>query len=99
MAVVDITEYTQLARDALGNVMPVGGEPAPNQQVAIGAGSVQSTAFGDNVRLVRVHTDAPCRVAFGVNPTASASSKRMASGQTEYFGVRPGDKVAVITTT
>lgn len=99
MAVLDVTEYVNLARDGVGNVMPVGGEPAPTQQVNITAGSLQSAAFGANSRLARVHADVACRVEFGTNPTATAASKRMAAGQTEYFGVRPGDKVAVISTT
>ena len=38
-------------------------------------------------------------IPFGADPTATADSKRMAAGQTEYFTVAPGDKVAVITNT
>lgn len=99
MAIVDCACYESLARDNLGGVVQTGIEPAAaNLQVTISAGSLQSTAFPDNTRFVRVHTDAPCRIEFGVNPTAAPTSKRMAAGATEYFGVRPGWKLAVITT-
>lgn len=100
MAVVDITQYASLAVDGSGRQISVGMEPCiANVQVAIGGSSVQSAAFNDNTRLVRVHTDAAIRIAFGANPTAASTSQRMAAGQTEYFGVRPGEKAAVITTT
>lgn len=100
MAVFDISEYSSLARDATGAIMPVGQEPAiKKQQVAIAAGSEQSLEFGPNSRLARFHSDVPCRWEVGPNPTATPASPRMAAGQTEYFGVRPGDRVAVISTT
>lgn len=98
---LDISEYDALAVDINGHVIAAGVEPPIAEQtpVAIGASSTQSAAFNDRTRFVRLHCDAPCRVAFGVNPTAGANSKRMAAGQTEFFGVRPGQKVAVIQTT
>jgi hypothetical protein len=100
MAIVDITEYKNLARDGNGHPIQTGEEPAEvNQQVAITAGSVQSAGFGTATRFVRVHTDAICRVAFGVNPTAAATSMRMAANSTEFFGVKPGQEIAVITST
>jgi hypothetical protein len=96
MAVVYISEYTEGSQFA----PTLGNEPAVTQQtVAITAGSVQSSAFGRNTTVVRVHTDAICSYRFGTNPTASATTARMAAGQTEYFKVLPGDKVAVITNT
>lgn len=97
---LDISEYREIAADALGNVVQAGREPAlATQSIAITGGSTQSAVFGDNVTLVRLHTDVACRIAFGANPTASASSPRMAAGQTEFFGVRPGHRVAVVSST
>jgi hypothetical protein len=46
-----------------------------------------------------VHTDSACRVAFGDAPTATTTSMRMAAGQTEFFAVPPGSKIAAVTTT
>jgi len=100
MAVLDISEYQRLAADQQTSAVMTGVEPAMvAQQVAIGGSSAQSAAFADTTRFVRVHTDVACRVKFGPDPTAAATSMRMAAGQTEYFGVYPGHKVAVITTT
>lgn len=99
MAVVDISEYDLLAMDNNMSRMLAGAEPRRAfQQVAIGAGSVQSAAFGSSTRFIRLHADAVCRVEINDNPTAAAgTSMRMAAGQTEYFGVRPDHKIAVIT--
>lgn len=94
---IDVTEYEQLAMDSLGRVILVGQEPArTNQQVSVGGASVQSSAFNDATRFVRLHTDVTCRFAIGPNPTAAATSPRLPAGVTEYLGVRPGHKIAVI---
>lgn len=100
MAILDITEYDSLAYDSAGKLVMTGMEPCHlNQQVDITAGSLQSAAFGDTTRFVRIHADVPCRLAIGTNPTASAASMRVGAGGTEYLGVRPGLKLAVIATT
>jgi hypothetical protein len=97
---LDITEYTSLASDSSGNVIPTGLEPSRLvQQVQITGASAQSAAVGDVTRFVRIHTDATCRIAFGANPTATSGSQRLQAGGTEFFGVRPGTKIAVISST
>lgn len=102
MPTVYITEYARQARDASGFLMVVADEPpVANQTVAIGATSAQSNAFNDLTRFVRVSTDAVCSIAFGANPTATATTRRMPANTTEYFGVPQGGayKIAVITNT
>lgn len=99
MAVLDITEFRRQAVDYDRRHMQMGDEPGVNQQVAIGAGSVQSAAFNATTKFIRLSADAPCRVEFGASPTAAATSRRIAANFPEYFGVSPGMKVAVITTT
>ena len=97
MAVLYVTEYqTTKIVEGMGNSGYPADPPIAEQTVAIGAGSVQSAAFNAGCNLIRLHTDVTCSVAVGPNPTASATNRRMAAGQTEYFGARPGDKVAVI---
>ncbi len=95
---IDITEYQSMAQDVRGQLLPapldVG---ALNQQLAVGASAVQSAALGSTTNFVRLHADVNCRFAIGPNPAAAATSPRLAMGATEYFGVRPGDKVSVIT--
>jgi hypothetical protein len=100
MAVLYIAEFTELASDARGGGMQAPPMPPRAQQtVAIGGASVQSSAFAKGTKFIRVHTDAICSIAVGSNPTATATQLRLAAGQTEYFGVHPDDKIAVITNT
>lgn len=100
MAILDITEYQELAIAGRGHLVLSGQEPSlMNQQISIGGVSAQSTAFADTTRFIRLHADVACRVAIGANPTASATSMRIGAGGTEYLGVRPGLKIAVISTT
>lgn len=100
MAVVYISEYAEAPNIKTGQMLPVGQEPSlAEQTVAIGVGSVQSAAFNAKTKFVRLHTDAICSVKFGSNPTATATTPRMAANSTEFFGVNPGDKVAIITNT
>jgi hypothetical protein len=99
MAILYISEYNSLFA-VPGQVGQMAmGAPVVQQTVAIGAGSVQSAALGGTSNFIRVHTDVICSIAFGTNPTATVTSMRLAANQTEYFGVGPGTKVAVIANT
>jgi hypothetical protein len=96
-----ITEYANLTfPNGEAGQMPLE-NPVAEQTVAIGGTSTQSMTFNPGTSFVRIHTDAICSVLFGTNPTASATSGRMAANQTEYRGVQRGQsfKVAVITNT
>lgn len=100
MAILDITEYNDLASDARGRTISAGQEPArTTQQVSIGGTSAQSAAFGTATRFIRLHADVACRVMINANPTAAATSMRIPANGTEYLGVIPGLKIAVISTT
>jgi hypothetical protein len=71
--------------------------PGTSQSVAIGAASVQSTAFNQGTSIIRLHPTVDCFVSVGANPTAVANTTVfLLGGATEYLGVNPGDKVAVI---
>jgi len=102
MATLYVTEYIDTARsgDATAPSFPAEAAIA-EQTVAIGGASVQSSAFQNNTRYVRLHTDAICSVKFGTNPTATATTSRMAAGSERVLGVPMGAgfKVAVITNT
>lgn len=98
MATVYVTEFNSSGRDINGGSLAAARvPPIAEQTVAIGAGSVQSAAFNSGTSFVRVHADAVCSIAFGSNPTASATTMRLAAGAVEYFSVVPGHKIAVIT--
>lgn len=102
MATLYVEEYEMSA--SVGSITgqarvtaQAGQEPSlASQIVTIAGSSTQSGPFTSRTTFVRLHTDSICSVAFGVNPTAVTTQKRMIAGQTEYFGVRPGDMVAVI---
>jgi hypothetical protein len=97
MSILDITEYAELGVSRSGGRVLAGIEPAiTNQQLVIGAGSLQSAVLNETTTFVRLHADIPCRVLFGTNPTANGTHRRLSAGATEYLGVSPGLKIAVI---
>jgi len=103
MAILYITEYIDIDGTRQVPTEP----PLKEQTVAITAGSLASSPFQPSTTVIRVTTDAICSVLVGgsniagtvVNPTATATSGRMAANQTEYRGVKGGQSIAVITNT
>lgn len=88
------------------NLQQIGVAPQPSindQTVTVGASSTQSTAFKNNTNLVRLNNDSggACNVAFGTNPTATATNARIGANSAEYFTVPQGQafKVAAIALT
>ncbi|WP_439602792.1 hypothetical protein [Devosia sp.] len=96
MATLYISEYSENGFRQLAGLPIAAMPPAVEQTKAIGGASVQSSAFGGQTRVVRLHTDVVCSITFGKDPTASATAMRLPADHTEYFAVQPGDKVAVI---
>lgn len=99
MATLYIAEFAALSGTANFPVAGAFAPPIAEQTVGISGSSAPSAAFNTNTKFVRIHTDAICSIKFGASPTAAATNMRMAANQTEYFGVVPGQKVAVITNT
>jgi hypothetical protein len=104
MAFLTVTEFAAPFVDIdRGLPMMLGPKTAQNN-VAIAAGSAQSNAFAATTRAIRVETDSICCVEVGgTNPVAIAvgatGTSRMVAGQTEYYYVKPGEKIAVILST
>lgn len=98
MAALYLSEYAALAHPVGRGAFQAPQEPATVDQTAIGisGSSTQSAAFSSTTVLVRVEVDSTCSIQFGANPTASTAFKRLQAGQTEYFGVVGGQKLAVI---
>jgi len=96
MATLYVTESS-----GAGPQTPIADTPKVAQNnVAIGGASVQSNAFNTNTVIIRVHPDVICSVEIGgSNPTATTASQRMPADSIEYFFVKPGDKLAVISNT
>ena len=99
MATLYISEYARMGVSADGQSVPIAGELVGKQTRSLSGSSAQSAAFAKQTRYVRLHTDAVCSFLIGDNPTATTSDARLAADQTEYFEVRPDQKVAAITNT
>lgn len=98
MASLYVREYRDVATSVMAADVPAGAEPAAtDQKLTISGSAAASSAFTATTYFVRVHTDVVCHVEFGDSPTATTSSARMAANQTEFFGVKPGHKVSVIS--
>lgn len=99
MAKIYVTEHEKMTL-SFGNLLPVVKMPPLASMTApIGVSSTQTSGFGSSTYIVCVHADTICSVAFGTNPTATTSDRRIASNATEYFEVVPGQKIAVIVNT
>lgn len=99
-----ITEFESLLENTLaGRGAPVRCPSLADQAVAFGAFSAVSQPFSPQTRIERLHSNAIVCVKVGSRaPVAvplglGGATARMVAGQTEYFAVRPGDAVAVIT--
>lgn len=69
-----------------------------NSPIVIGNTANQSAPFGTHTTLIRVHADAVCSVVVSSNGTpATIANARWAANQTEYFYVRPGQILSVIS--
>lgn len=100
MATLYITEVSQLGLDYFGKELPVAKmPPLAEQEIGIGGASQQSAAFGPTTHFVLVHTDSICSLAFGSNPAAVTTAHRMPANETRFYGVNPGDRIAVISNT
>lgn len=100
MATLYITEFTDTLTTPNAVSMSMAKQPpTAKQTVTIGAASTQSSAVANNTQYVRLFTDTACGIEIGTNPTAAASSLRMAANSTEYFAVPAGQafKIACIT--
>lgn len=74
--------------------------PAPavtDQTVAITGASVQSAAFNARTHAIMIECDADCSVLIGANPTTTTTNFLMGDGIPYFFGVTPGQKIAVIS--
>lgn len=98
MALLNIAEF-----DRVPTVLGPDGVPIAQlypvvvpQVVAVGGASVQSTAMNAKTQFVRLKTDLRCAVRAGADPTAVTTDVILDAGDTEYFVVGPGHKIAVI---
>ena len=94
-----LTEYAALATDSKGNVIQGGLSPAVAIQLLDYAGGAQlSAAFNEMTTFIRVNTDASVHINIGPGTptTATVSYTRMTANATEFFGVKPGNKLSCL---
>jgi hypothetical protein len=100
VAYLYLTEFSALGRDLQGVTVLAGDmPPVAEQQLAIGASSVQSAAFSTRTQYLMVHCDATCSIAIGSNPVAVATAHRLGAGERLFYSVSPGQQLAVVQNT
>lgn len=99
MAKLWITELSALAQGANYQDAPVGQYPAVVNQTPLTLGATQqSAAFGATTRFVRLRADGACHFVVGTGSfSATVNDTPLDANAAEYIGVKPGDKLAVIT--
>lgn len=53
-------------------------------------------AFQNNTRFIEITTDTDIHYKVGVNPTATPNCTIAFAGSSKFFGVNPGEKLAII---
>lgn len=99
MAQIWVTEYGGFASGPL----QVAQTPKINRYVIAisGTASVSTIAFDPATNYVRLNTDAGCHVTFVTSTGATLAStldSRLPADNTEYFGVKSGMYVSVVST-
>lgn len=101
MASVYVTEYAATPGD-----LPIAMLPAIATRVLTPttSGVVSTAPFDAATNFIRVHTDGIIshKMVESTGSLAAITDPRMAAGQTEYFGIRPGNttqRFSVITNT
>lgn len=97
MGTVNISEYSNTTFGMPGNGTDIPSTPeVASSNVTSSGTSAQSSAFNDVTKIIRVTTDTTVRVTFGADPTATATDIRIKADTVSFFGVVPGQKIAVI---
>lgn len=90
MALINITEFSELARDVTGNYVSTG---CYNQHTisydlaSLDGTSEQAQVFASTTGFLQLNVDADVRFAIGTNPTATATGTRLPSGAILIIGV------------
>lgn len=98
MSTMYITEFSDPGPlDIFASIEPSNGD----QNISFTATPGTSAAFKNNTRVVRINCDGVASLAFGTNPTAAITNRRISAGVTEKFIIPVGQayKVSAITNT
>ena len=100
-----ITVYGSGPIDSSGGaISTVYGTEISTEELAItGGGAVMENGVPDSARYVNLLPDADCHVAFGTAVVAGSArnatplTRKLKANQDRMFGIRPGEKIAVIS--
>lgn len=92
-----ISEYARIAMDAghQSTGVPLV-PPVADHRIEIGVQSVQSESWQGGTVLICLHATESCCLAFGINPEAEHDKHYLAAGETRYYGIQNGHRLAVI---
>ena len=96
---VFVKEYERMAKDAQGNLVPVGDESGftlDHSPLTISSSSA-TAAFNNKTRFILVKGDEDFHFAVGSSPTATTNHMHVDAGVMLFLGVKPGQKLAAIT--
>lgn len=92
-----ITVYEHVARDMVNTPIPIPQMPSLSEQwIEITTESEQSHTFEERAKFICVTAEIPCCLAFGEDPIAQVGYHPLNPGVDRWYGVRPGQKLAVI---
>lgn len=95
--IVGVREYLNQARDARGNVLPVGEEPALVATAITATGTSAQHTFNAETRFAFIHTENIMNWAMTAdhNPTAVVGGAgRLAAEESIFLGIAPGGRDA-----
>lgn len=91
------TEFEDIGEGPHGAIQAPGNPLASGLLTPTDDANTQSAAFNARTRLVEIHAEEACRVAFGDNPDAMAAPRILfAAGDTKHYRVHGGQKLAVV---
>lgn len=92
-----ITGYRHMARDDFNQVVAAPMvPPAEEQYVEITTKSTTSEVWSKFTKFIFVKADADCSLAFGEQPVADPDFHRLDAGETRWYGVQEGHRLAVV---
>ncbi len=89
MAIINITEFSDISKDSGGNPVLVGDMSIVIASSITTFTTAASKALDTRTRFIRVIADADAYIIVGDSPTATASDTRLEANVAEYFGVQP----------
>jgi len=87
MAVLNITEYSDVGEDWKSQKVQAGREPSLNSQALSYSTNAVSEVLHNKCRFVRLIADADCHFVVGESPVATAANTRLEANVAEYFTI------------